>query len=501
MESATASNDAGPIRREGGRPGPGLRPIRIGAQRTYPSASASAPPAVWIIDVATDVSLLRDVSCPRDVASSVEESGPMVVLAAFIVLVFVYSLVSRRLEGTILTAPILFTAGGALAAAASMMTSSRDLLSELALDRRGFLVIAELGLTMTLFTDAARIAPRMLKGHANLPVRLLSTGMLLTIALGALAAVVVLPGLSWFEAAILAAILAPTDAGLGQVIVSSERVPQRIRQALNVEAGLNDGLAVPFLLFFMALAATTAEGVHGSGVLARYVVEQLGYGLVIGLGFGLAGGWLLGAARRRGWMAAPMAQLGVVAVPLGCALASHASGASMFIAAFVAGLATQAGFREVGRYSVEFTEDWGQLLDFFVFFLFGLLVARDYADFDAAVVLYGIASLTLIRMLPVALALAGTGLSRSTLLFMGWFGPRGLASIVLGLVFLEEETKLPGEQTIRVAIMATVLLSILAHGLSAAPGIRRYAAAIGELAAGAPENQAGDDGSGNAAGG
>jgi NhaP-type Na+/H+ or K+/H+ antiporter len=259
------------------------------------------------------------------------------------------------------------------------------------------------------------------------------------------------------------------------VIVNSPLVPQRVREALNVEAGLNDGLSVPFMMFFIALAAPSGEA-SGSGVLSRFLVEQLGYGTLIGMGVGLAGGWLLQQARRREWMAEGLTQLGVVALPLACVLASEATGASMFIAAFVAGLAAQAGFRDVGRHSVEFTEEWGQLLNYFVFFLFGGFVARALPEFDLAVVLYAILSLTLVRMLPVAIALAGTGLARSTVLFMGWFGPRGLASIVLGLVYIDQAASLPGGATLRHAIMATVLFSIVAHGLSALPGIRRYAA-------------------------
>lgn len=412
----------------------------------------------------------------------------MVLIAAFVALVFVYSLLSRRLERTAITAPILFTVGG------MMMALAPEALTGLALDRAGFLLIAELGLVMTLFTDAARIAPRMLAGAANLPIRLLGTGMPLTLLLGALCAMVVFGNLSWWEAGIVTAILAPTDAGLGQVIVNSPRVPQRIRQALNVEAGLNDGLSVPFLLFFIALAVVEGKGVLGQGILLRFLGEQLGYGLLIGLGVGLAGGWLLALARRKEWMAEPLTQLGVVALPFACVLASEASGASMFIAAFVAGLAAQLGFREVGRHSVEFAEDWGQLFDFFIFFLFGALTAKVWADFTVPIVLYAVLSLTLIRMLPVAIALRGTGLSRASVLFIGWFGPRGLASIVLALVYLEEEKNLPGESTIRLAVMATVLLSIFAHGLSALPGIRRYATAVEALDASAPEHQTADRG-------
>jgi NhaP-type Na+/H+ or K+/H+ antiporter len=381
----------------------------------------------------------------------------------------------------------VFTAAGML------MALSPAAMTEVVLDRKGLLLVAELGLVMTLFSDASRVGLRMLKSLASLPVRLLSTGMLLTIALGALCAMVVLGGLSWWEAGVLAAILAPTDAGLGQVIVNSREVPARIRQALNVEAGLNDGLAVPFLMFFIALAATRMEDTDGARVLTRFLVEQLGYGTALGLAVGLAGGWLLGQARRLEWMDAPLTQLGVVALPLACVLAAHASGASMFIAAFVAGLAAQAGFRGVGQHSVEFTESWGQLLNFFVFFLFGLMVARAWAQFTLPILLYAVLSLTLIRMLPVALALRGTGLQRSSVLFIGWFGPRGLASIVLGLVYLESEVRLPGESTIRLAVMATVLLSILAHGLTALPGMRRYARTVAALGPAAPERRPVDE--------
>jgi NhaP-type Na+/H+ or K+/H+ antiporter len=274
---------------------------------------------------------------------------------------------------------------------------------------------------------------------------------------------VILGGLSWWEAGIIAAILAPTDAGLGQVIVASDRVPQRIREALNVEAGLNDGLSVPFLMFFIALAAAQHSGGDVTGVLGRFLREQLGYGALIGVVVGLAGGYLLEVSRRREWITPALIQLGVVALPLLCVIASEATHASMFIAAFVAGLAARVAFSTVGRHSIEFTEDWGQLFNFFVFFLFGMLVAREWNNFTPAVLLYAVASLTLVRMVPVAIALAGTGLSRTTVLFVGWFGPRGLASIVLGLMFLEQEADLLGEPTIRLTVIATVLLSIIAH--------------------------------------
>jgi len=405
----------------------------------------------------------------------------MALLAILIGLIFVYGLVSGRLERTVLTSPIVFTAAGiVLLIVAPRLGEKPGSVSIL-------LRVAEAGLVLLLFTDASRTDLKVLKSIRNLPVRLLSVGMLLTILLGGLGALVLLRALSIWEAGILAAILAPTDAGLGQVIVSNPRVPLAVRQALNVEAGLNDGLSVPFLLFFLGLAESTGGG---QARLSRFLLEQLGFGAAIGLGIGLAGGWLLGVAERKKWMAPSFRQIGVVALPLLCAVASEAAGASMFIAAFAAGLAVQVGFPGAAKDSVEFTELWGQLLNLSVFFLFGLLVARSWHGFMAAMLAYAVYSLTLARMLPVALALIGTHLSRASVVFMGWFGPRGLASIVLGLVYLEREAALAGESTIRLTVMATVLLSIFAHGLSAMPGIDWYARRIAALDPSAPEFQA-----------
>ena len=405
----------------------------------------------------------------------------MIYLSIFILLLFGYALVSRRIEQTVLTAPIVFTIAGML------MYPVLPKLLEAGFNANVFLRLAEIGLVLLLFTDASRTDFKLLRTIGNLPIRLLSTGMLLTIFLGIVAARLVFPELSLWEAGILATILAPTDAGLGQVIVNSPRVPARIRQALNVEAGLNDGLSVPFLLFFMALAAAKIEG--GAASLAQFIGEQLGLGLVVGVGIGLLGGFLLGWARRREWVSEPFRQIGVVALPLLCLVISEIVGASMFIAAFVAGLTVQVGFKDAGKDSVEFTEEWGQLFNLAVFFLFGVLVLKDWPQYTMTVVLYAILCLTVVRMVPVAIALIGTHLSPASVIFMGWFGPRGLASIVLGLVYLEEGLYLPGESTTRLAVIVTVALSIFAHGLSAMPGINLYARKVAALGPDAPENQ------------
>jgi NhaP-type Na+/H+ or K+/H+ antiporter len=220
----------------------------------------------------------------------------MALIAIFISLLFFYSLISRRLEKTIITAPIVFTAAAMLILLVMPQLRDWNLIS-----REIFLVVAEVGLMLLLFTDASRTDLSVLRAIGNLPIRLLSTGMLLTILLGGLAAAAIFRELSFWEAGILAAILAPTDAGLGQVIVNSPHMPMRIRQALNVEAGLNDGLSVPFMLFFIALAGAASE--NHSAPLTQFIIEQLGYGALVGAGIGLVGGWFLGIAFRKEWMA------------------------------------------------------------------------------------------------------------------------------------------------------------------------------------------------------
>lgn len=402
----------------------------------------------------------------------------MTLLTIFLGLIFLFSLVSGRMERTVLTAPMAFTTFGAVT-----HVLAPQLVAEVH-TKEVLLHVAELGLVLLLFTDASRTDLGLLRHIRALPTRLLSIGMSLTIVLGAVAAKLVFPALSWWEAGILSAVLAPTDAGLGQIIVNSTTVPARIRQTLNVEAGLNDGLSVPFLLFFIALA--TGHEAHDTSLL-RLIYEQLGLGIALGLGVGLGGGFLLRFAHGRRWVAHSWRQLGVVVLPLLCLLVSEPLGASMFIAAFVAGLAVQVGYPETAKHSVEFTEEWGQLFNFTVFFLFGLFAARDGGAFTWAHAAYAALSLTIVRMLPVALALAGTGLTSATVLFVGWFGPRGLASIVLGLVFLEHQQHVAGEATIRLAVMVTVALSVFVHGASALPGMRLYARRVARLPAVAPE--------------
>lgn len=393
------------------------------------------------------------------------------VLASFLVLLFLYGLISRRLESTAFTAPIVFAlVGGVLG-----WLTPPEQTAKVGLDF--YLRLAEVGLVLLLFTDAARTDLRSLRAIGGLPLRLLSVGMLGTVVLGMVLAKWVWPGMSWWEAGVLAAILAPTDAGLGQIVVTSPQVPLRVRQSLAVEAGLNDGLAVPFLLFFVALSAGDGSG----GSLGQYAVEQLGYGVLIGV---LVGG-IGGAALRRGsdwdWVAHEFEPIAVATLPLLAMVISESTGASMFIAAFVAGLAVQVRFPRAAGHGVEFAEQWGQFLNLAVFFLFGMVVARTWGEIGLREMFYALLSLTVIRAVPVIVSLVGTGLSWPTIGFMAWFGPRGLASIVLALVYLEHGWGESEETGVWPVVVGTVGLSVVAHGISARWGMNRYAAFVSGL--------------------
>jgi NhaP-type Na+/H+ or K+/H+ antiporter len=403
----------------------------------------------------------------------------MIVFGIFLVLIFILSLVSHRLKKTILTAPMIFTTAGIIVFL---------VIPELALvevNNKTVLLLAELALAFTLFGDASRIQARSVWRDSQLPDRLLLIGMPLAILTGTVVALLVLTSLTLWEAAILAVILAPTDASLGASIATSPRVPDRIRKALNIESGLNDGLSVPFLMLFIALARVDSPLENTSWIL--YTLQVIGLGLLVGGVMGWGSGWLMGKAAHGGWTGEKAEQLGLLAVVVLTYFIAHEIGGNEFIAAFVAGLLVKVGFVDAGERMLDFSEAWGELLVYFVFFIFGAIAAPLLPAITFSVVVYAALSLTLVRMLPVAISMLGIKLQRSSVLFMGWFGPRGLASIVLGFVYLKEEANLPGEPLILLTVAATVLLSVFAHGISTAPAINRYGTIVEALTPGAPE--------------
>ena len=386
--------------------------------------------------------------------------------------VLAFGLVSRRLQTGFVTPPMAFVGFGLLV--------GPDALGWLDLDLDGAIVhlLTEITLVLVLFGDAARIDVRALRRELGLPVRMLLVGLPGTLALGVAAGVLIFPELGWLGAAVLAAILAPTDAALGQAVVSSEHVPQRIRQALNVESGLNDGIALPVVLVLAALAAaghTDAASDRSAGDWLRFAAMQVTLGPVMGVAVGVAGAQLLRRAAGRQWMSETFEQLAGVALAVLAFATAELVGGNGFISAFVAGLAL--GHLERGHCQRlhRFLEAEGQLLMLLVFLLLGSALAWDaLRDASWKTAVYVLTSLTLVRMLPVGLSLLGSGLRPISVLFLGWFGPRGLASLLFGMLVLEREG-LPHADEIFAVVIATVLASVLLHGLSAAPAARAYA--------------------------
>jgi sodium/hydrogen antiporter len=330
--------------------------------------------------------------------------------------------------------------------------------------------LTEITLALLLFADASTLKLEQVRDDAALPGRLLAIGLPLTLVAGAGVALILLPQEGLAFACLLGAILAPTDAALGLPIFNNPRVPVRIRRALNIESGLNDGIATPFVLLFLAYAAAS-EGQASGGWLATALIE-IALAIAAGIAVGAIGGWLLAQTTRRGWTAGGAEQLAILGLALAAYFGSVAIGGNGFIAAFVGGIVFRAATRNRFVEPVEFTETFGSFLSLLVWGIFGAVMVSAVLRYnsDWRPILYAILSLTVVRMAPVALALRGAGLRRDTVALMGWFGPRGLASVVFTLMALErfQEVSRPVD-TLLAAATWTILLSVVAHGLSAVP--------------------------------
>jgi NhaP-type Na+/H+ or K+/H+ antiporter len=334
--------------------------------------------------------------------------------------------------------------------------------------------LAEATLAVVLFADASRIKLRVLRREYAVPLRLLGIGLPLTIVAGALLAAAMFPHLNPAEAVVLAVLLAPTDAALGQAVVTEPRLPSRIRQGLNVESGLNDGICVPLLL--IALGVADVEGKMASSHHAITIVaEEIGYGIVGGVAAGLATAAVVVFAYRRDLISGPWLQVIPIA---GAALAygiAIALGGSGFIAAFLAGGVFGTLAARESEEASRLSDELGDLLGGLTFLIFGAVLlgtALKHVSWQAA--LYAVLSLTIVRMLPVAMAMFGSGARRQTVGFLGWFGPRGLASIVFAVITVQE-ANLPGSNTILLVSYVTIGLSVAAHGITAAPLAKWYA--------------------------
>ena len=388
-------------------------------------------------------------------------------LAILVLFILVYSSVAGKVERTWVSGPIVFTIFGLLIGPVGL-----DLLS-FKTDGETIRTLAELTLALVLFTDAAGADMGVLRKTEALPTRLLLIGLPLTILLGFGVGVILFEKLSLFEVALLATMLAPTDAALGKGVVTNEAVPDAVRQGLNVESGLNDGICVPILFVFLALA--TGKGGEGGpwNLAMMLVAKQIGIGLAVGLVLATMAGLLLNFAKGQQWLTHTWIQVPVVALALGCFAVAQLLGGSGFIAAFTGGLLFGVLAKQARDELLRAAEGTGDTLALITWVIFGsAVVGQAVGNFSWVILLYAMLSLTLIRILPVFLVLTGMGMSTESKLFVGWFGPRGLASIVFGVIVVN--ANLPNSGSIAMIVVCTIVLSILAHGITANPWARAY---------------------------
>ncbi len=403
---------------------------------------------------------------------------PTLVTAAFGVLIVGYVACSSVLDRWNVTAPIVFTAAGTVVGVWFWAGTEPTIVHG----------VAEITLALILFHDAAQVRPRQIESDAGICARLLLVGLPLTIALGVVTAQLLMPDVGIWPAVLVAAALAPTDAGLGAPTVLNPVVPVRVRRVLNVESGLNDGLSTPVVLFAIASAGTTPGGPVDAATSPHTVAAalvELGTGTLVGVLLGAGCGRLLARARRGRHVPTELLTIATLAIPVAAYYGSVGLHSNGFVAAFVAGTAFAAGFtRPAGHRPVAapdaaepllLTAWLSTALSYAVWGLFGVIgVARIVDLLSWQAVVFAALSLTVLRMVPVAVALVGSRFRGPTVLFIGWFGPRGLASVIFALIAVEELAVTEQTRMVIGTIAVTVLLSVLLHGVTAGPGASRY---------------------------
>lgn len=387
----------------------------------------------------------------------------LTLIAAFLLL---YSIFAGRFESRYINGPLMFMLTGVVLGSAVL-----DVL-HITVNGSTMRLLAELTLAIVLFTDAANANLNILRAYNRIPLRLLLIGLPLCLLAGWSFSLLLFPDMPWLEAAILATMLAPTDAALGKAVVTNPAVPAPVREALNVESGLNDGICVPLL--FILLALLVPEELHQGtlGMAVHLIVEEIGIGLLVGIALAFITSAMLRYSDKHQWNLPLWNQLTMPGLALLSFALAQWLGGSGFIAAFVCGLCTGYLLKEHKHAYLESNEGYGELLSVIVWLAFGAVVistAWPYLTWKTWV--FAIASLTILRMVPVWISLIGTKLNTETILFIGWFGPRGLASIVFAVIVMQE--KLLAQQELITTVVCTILLSVVLHGVTANPWVAR----------------------------
>ncbi|MXO91116.1 sodium:proton antiporter [Altererythrobacter aquaemixtae] len=385
--------------------------------------------------------------------------------------VLCFAAMSKRLEMSVVTMPIIFTTIGYLGFLAGAELFPGEAEFEI------LHLLAEVTLVLLLFSDASQVRFANLRMSGGIPARMLLVAMPLAITFGTLVAHWVSPDQPWAVALLVAAILTPTDAALGQAVVTDKAIPENLREGIAVESGLNDGLAVPVVIM-AALAAVEAGGAMAEGPdnLLLFGLAQITLGPIAGILVGALAAKFMDIAVERDFVTEAYRGIYFLSTAFLCYVAAELAGGNGLIAAFVGGLTFGNLRKSPSHFVSEFMESEGQLLTMATFLVFGLVLAPAglaHASWQTAVL--AIAFLTAVRIIPVVLSLTGTGLRWRDKLFLGWFGPRGLASILFGLLVMESYD-IPGMDEVLACVVLTVLISIVLHGASAFPIVRAYGA-------------------------
>src|SRR3954451_20286943 len=346
---------------------------------------------------------------PADAASGGERVDAAAV-ALVALAVGAWSLVSERLERADLSAPIVFASLGWLLAEVLHLI-------EPGISHEAVKLLAEVTLVWVLFADAARVGLRELRHDLGLYTRLLGLGLPLTIAAGTLLAWWMFPGAGGWLALLVGAALAPTDAALGSAVMTHPHVPARIRRVLNVESGLNDGIATPVVTLALAGVAASASGHHGPD--GGGAIADVAIGLAVRVGLVTAAGGAMQAARRHGWASEDLSGPSVLALALAAYAGTLWLDGNGFVAAFVAGIAFGTSSGRGGIKQVFFVEQTAGLVSMLTWLVFGAVAVPTVLEqTDWRVLCYAVLSLTAVRLVPVALVLVGACLSRPTVAFV-----------------------------------------------------------------------------------
>ena len=389
--------------------------------------------------------------------------------------ILVIAAVSKRIRETVITLPMLYTLFGLLAAA---LFSNVIILRY---DSPLVQIIAELTLVLVLASDSSRMKIKDLLTYHDLPARLLLLALPLTFVMGTIVGAIVFEGSNIWVLAILAVILAPIDSSLAESSVDNPKVPVRIRQTLNVEGGMDDGITLPFLLLFISLAVSSEIGGE-TGSFLIFTAQKIGFGIIAGLIMGYLGARYISWGEKSGWMSSQFQKIGWLALVLLTYGAAEFIGGNGFIAAFLFGIVSgNAIERQESERLYSFAIVENTLLMMLTFMFYGAVMLYPVLQqITLPIIIYAILSLTLVRMLPVAISLIGTKLRLESILYLGWFGPRGIASILYVYTVLQAEG-LEKQDVIFSVVMITIFFSVMVHGMSAVPLTNWYARRIAKL--------------------